>query len=684
MGFNPIELLQLGFDGIISAPGVFLSLIVGGVIYGMIFGALPGLSSPIALLTLIPVAFVLPITQSLVLMVAVYCGATFGGAFSSILLNIPGTPESVATGFDGYPMTRKGLAGKALGAAITCSSVGGLMGALVFIFVAPYLANLALKFGDADYFGIIVMGLFVVGAISTRSLVKGLLSVALGLLVSTIGMAPQISVMRFTFGSNLLEAGVEFIPVMIGVFALGEILFQFSSMLQIGTISSIGRYTGSKFTLAELWKEKFNVLRSSILGTVSGFIPGIGATLASFLAYAVTKTVSKTPEDLGTGRLEGIVSPETANNAATGGAMIPLFALGIPGGAATAVMLAVFLVQGLQPGPTIFFTQFHMVGTIMVALIIANALVIPLGKLATPWIAMVLKANLGYVVALVVVFCVVGGYTIRNLMVDPYTILLFGIISYYWKTHGFPLAPFILGIVLGPMAEARLVHAMIQHGNIGGVLTSPIGLGFMLFGLLFMVIPLIRMLRSRSKGTQPEGQHSLNLASPLVYSILIGSSAYLFCVTTTWPTPESYLGPAFWPQLSLAGTIVLSVTMIARWFICYLRIKKHKDVTSGVDASLGRFFFPHGWYTVLPMVVVGCYVGLVNVVGFLVLTIIFPIVVLYLVRIRKPLRIVVFSIGLTAFISLIFVGMMKLYLPPGIVFFADSHHWAYKMLFRLF
>lgn len=655
-----------------------------GLVYGMIFGAIPGLSSEIALITLIPFAFVMPITHSLVLMAAGYCGGTFGGAFTAILVNIPGAPESVCTTFDGYPMAKKGLAGKALGAAITSSAIGGMMGALVFIFVAPSLADFALSFGDADYFGVIVMGLFVVGCISGRSLTKGILSAVLGILLGTIGMSIQSGEIRFTFGSGMLEAGIEFISVMIGVFALGEIFLQFSRILHTGTTRPIGQYTGSKFTLGELWREKINVLRSWILGTVAGFIPGIGATLASFLSYGIAKSISKRPQDFGTGKLAGIVAPETANNAATGGAMIPLLTLGIPGGAATAVMLAVFLSQGLQPGPTIFLTQMPMVGAIMVSLILANALIIPTGRFAVRGIVKLLSANFGYFIALVAVFCIVAGFSIRNMMLDPYTILMCGIISYYWKIHDFPTAPFILGVVLGPMAETHLIRALIQEGDIIGVLTSPIGLVFLLFGSIFLIIPLILSLRKRGGGAQQE-RPSVHIATPLIYSILIGASAYLFSVTSTWVKPEYSAGPAFWPQIALSGIILLSVINIGRWCADCLKIKKMRSNDMGtIDVSLGRFFLPHGWYTLLPIIIIVVYYGLLNVVGFLVLTLIFIPTTLYIAGMRKPLAMAAFSIGLVAFVSLIFFAVMRLYMPAGEFIFADFHHWAFAMLYSIF
>jgi len=674
---SPFDVLSAGAVTFASDWILLGVLTLAGLIYGAIFGAIPGVSSLVAMLSVLPLAFTMKMEHSLVLLAAIYCGGCFGGAFSSILLNIPGMETAVATTFDGYPMTRRGLGGKALGAAVTSSAMGGFIGALIFVAASPYVADVALAFGYADYFGIIVMGLFVVGCLSGGSLSRGLLSCALGLLVATIGVSPHSEQVRFAFGSGIVASGIKFVAVMIGVFAIGELLFQVSHRLKAKAATSVGEYTGSQFSLLELLRQKLNILRSAILGAVAGFIPGIGATLASFLAYGVAKSASKTPEKFGTGVLEGVVAPEAANNGATGGAMIPLFTLGIPGGAATAVMLAVFQSQGLQPGPLIFFKQLPLVGVIMVSMLLANALIIPVGRYGGRFFARILGINFGYILAAVAMFSFLGAFSIRNLMLDPITVLVGGIIGYYWKAHNFPIAPFILGVVLGPMAEGNFVRAMLVHDmNIIAVFTSPIGLGFMVFGLLFLIGPLMEYLRRRK---EPQLQASRpQLGSLCVYCILLGIAAYLYHRTYSWEisAETGTLGAASWPRVILGTVIILCMYFIVGWIL------KGRQV--GVDLRLGEFLAPHGVYTFGPMIMIAAYFLLIPVTGIIPATLLFSVFVLYLMGVRKPHKSIGFSLGLILAVVFIFIGLMHLYLPDGISFFADFSHWLERTLFDIF
>ena len=677
---TPIVLLQAGLEQFLSDPWLFL-IAVAAMIYGAIFGALPGVSSLIAMFTLIPFAFAMPMTQSLVMFAAIYCGGTFGGAFSSILLNIPGSEVSVATGFDGYPMTQKGLAGKALGAAITTSAIGGLFGGLVFLIVAPYIAEIALMFSDADYLGIILMGLMVVASISGTSIRKGLIAVTVGLLLGTVGLSPQVGTERFAFGLNQLQAGILFVPCMIGVFALGQIFYQFCEILQTGSMPSIGKYSGTVFTLRELWSEKFNMLRSSVLGVVAGFIPGIGATLASFLGYGAAKSMSKQPWKFGTGEVSGVVAPETANNASTGGAMIPLFTMGIPGGGATAMMLAVFLSQGIQPGPMIFFDQLPIVSAVMLSMIFVNLLIIPIGRYGTQLFARLLKTPYVYLVVVVVVFCGIGGFTLRNLMLDPYTIIFCGILGFYWKIHNYPLAPFILGVVLGPMAENYFLRAMVQSGeNVLAVFSHPIGLGFIAFGCLFIIIPLFEFIKHRKKTEAIDRQP--HIITPLIYAGLFVMSLALFFHTTTWPKPEmrSVIGPAFWPQTVLMVLMGLCVLSMLVWGVHYFQAKK---IQVEIDTSVSAFFAPFGVYTFIPIILVALYYGLMSIVGMFALTCVFSVATLVLGGVRKISVIALFTIGIIVVIAFIFLGFMHLYMPEGIWIFADFHYWLYGILFQI-
>jgi len=679
---NSFDILQAGLAQFVYHPLPLIGMTILGVFYGIAFGVIPGVSSAVAMLSLIPVAFVMPITNSLVLFSAIYCGATFGGSFSAILLNIPGGPENVATSFDGYPMAKQGLAGKAMDAAITCSAIGGLIGALAFIFVAPYLANFALTLKNADYFGIVVMGLLVVGSISGRSLNNGLISVALGLIVGSIGITVQTGEERFTFGFNVLTAGVTFVSVMVGTFALGEIFLQFSKVLQSKSERTVGKYADSRFTLKELLAQKVNIIRSSIIGTIAGFIPGIGTTLASFASYGLAKSVSKTPERYGSGILDGVVAPETSNNAATGGALIPLFTLGIPGGAATAVMLAVFLSQGLQPGPLIFFKQLPMVGAVMISLLLANLLILFGGRYSAAVLIQGLRLNLVYVVTIVAVFCAVGTFSLRQMMIDPYIACIAGVLAFYWKVYDFPAAPFILGVVLGPMAENRFMNAMLQQeNNIIGVLTSPVGLIFMLFGMAFIIGPQIQKLRS-AKGGGDEGEDSLfSIYGLLMYVILIVASIFLWIQLDAITVLEDRISAAAWPRFALTIIVVCSVICIVQWGLRYRELARRKVK---INVSLYRYLAPFGIYTFIPFVLFGGYYLLINIVGFPILTLLFAAVTLYIGGVRRLRILCIVSILLTVIVCILFIGFMKLYMPEGISWFADVHHVVYDLFFRIF
>ncbi len=581
-----------------------------------------------------------------------------------------------------FEAAKKGLAGKAMDAAITCSAIGGLIGALAFIFVAPYLANFALTLNNADYFGIVVMGLLVVGSISGKSLNNGLISVALGLIVGSIGITVQTGEERFTFGVSILTAGVTFVSVMVGTFALGEIFLQFSKSLQSKSERTVGKYADSRFTLKELLGQKLNIIRSSIVGTVAGFIPGIGTTLASFASYGLAKSISKTPEKYGSGILDGVVAPETSNNAAPGGAMIPLFTLGIPGGAATAVMLAVFLSQGLQPGPLIFFKQLPVVGAVMISLLLANLLILFCGRYSAAVLVQGLRLNLVYVVTIVAVFCAVGTFSLRQMMIDPYIAFIAGVIAFYWKVYDFPAAPFILGVVLGPMAENRFMNAMLQQDNsFLSVLTSPVGLIFMLFGMAFIIGPQIQKLRSAKNTAVEQEENVVSIYGLFMYIILIVTSVFLWIQLNTVTVVEDRISSVAWPRFALSIIVVCSMICVVQWAIQYRHMTR---AGNKLNTSLYQYLAPFGMYTFIPFVLFGGYYLLINIVGFPILTLLFSVATLYIGGIRKPHILLLVSVVLTFVVCILFIGFMKLYMPEGISWFAEAHHVVYDFLFRLF
>lgn len=675
-----METLTLLLEGIglFTGPVPFL-LVVAGVIWGILIGAIPGLSTPLALLLLLPFVFALPVTDGLILLAATYCGGTFGGAFSSILLNIPGTSESVCTAFDGHPMARQGKARKALQASITVSALGGILGALIFIIGGPFLARIALGFSDGDYFGVIVMGILVIGAISGKSLIKGLMSAVFGFLLGTVGIAVTSGLPRFTFGSLQLQAGIEFVIVMIGLFGLGEVFSRYGSIREGGQPAGVLQFSGEGFRLKELLDHKVNIVRSWLLGTFAGIVPGIGATLASFLAYGTAKSLSKKPHEFGQGTLEGVIAPETANNAATGGAMVPLFCLGIPGGASTAVMLAAFLFSGLQPGPLLFTQQAPLVGAIMTALIVSNLAAFLLGRYGASLFARVLRLNFAYIVTAVMVFSFIGAYSLRNLMIDTYILVAAGVIGYFWKKHDFPLAPLVLALVLGTMAEYRFINALSQHGDVVSIVTRPVVIIALVIGAAFMVPPIIKGIKDIFvKRPTDEDAVRLNLVSPFIYLGLIGASVYLWHVADSWPE-WGYV--ATWPRIVLGSLLILSILSIVKWLSDYKNAKKAGDGINWVPMK--SYFVPEGPYVFILMAVVAGYIALQAMVGFVILTLGFCTVMLYITHVKHPLKISGFSIILTVLVSIVFIGLLQQIYPPGVGLFRDFHFWLYDKLMGL-
>jgi len=670
------QLLGHGFD-ILMSP-MTMVLIFLGVIWGSIFGVVPGIGSCLAMLLILPILFPLDLSLSLAILAAVYCGGTFGGSFSSILLNIPGGSENVCTSFDGHPMAKKGQASKALQAAVFSSALGGFLGALFFIFVAPSLAHVALKFSDADYFGFMVMGVMVLGSVSGDSLLKGLISGLLGFLAGSVGMAATSGVVRFTFGSMFLGAGFSFVVVMIGLFGLAEVFSSWDSSLQKKEMAKHSK--GESFGLAELWRQKINLIRSTLLGVFAGIVPGIGATLASFLSYGVAKTVSRKSDQFGKGIVDGVVAPETANNASTGGAMIPLFTLGIPGGSVTAIMLAVLVMKGVQPGPLIFTSQAKMVGTIMVALLVSNLFVLLVGRYGVPVFVSILKINYSYIITAVSVFCVLGSYSIRNIPFDIYIVILAGILGYFWKKKDFPIAPFILALVLGPMAEYRFINALSQEDSLLKILLSPVGFSALCFGFLFMVPSIVTAIKSSFFSKEKKVVSTdLSYMTPVLYGLLILGAVLLWTITNTWPVEGR---PAGWPRIILLSLMILSGVEII-WWLNDFRIAR-ADNPDLQMISIKEFFVPDGPRVFLGMATVIAYGVMQHYLGFLLATVVFCLVMLPVAGIREKRNVVFFTMGIMSVITILFVGLLHCYYPTGQGFMSDITYWIYDILFAIF
>ena len=439
-----------------------LFFIAFGVLLGTVLGAIPGLNSTMGTALLIPFTFAMEPANGLALLAAVYCGGTFGGSISAILFNVPGAPEAAATGFDGYPMAQKGQAGEALGYAIMSSVLGGLFSVLVLTLVSPQLAEVGLTFSQPEYFALAVAALTLIASLGGAGMAKAFIAGLIGLLLATVGIDEMTADPRFTFGGKALMGGINFIPAIIGAFAVGEILAKAEEGKGLSGEHLTIKVSTKLPKIKELLRLKWTMLRSAVIGTAIGILPGVGATTAAFIGYSETVRWSKHPEKFGTGVPEGISGPETANNAATGGAMVPLLTLGIPGSATTAVMIGGFLVHGLQPGPMLFINQPKLMYSIFIAMYVANIFMFFAGLGVAKLFANFRKVRYSILGPVIFIFAAIGSFGIRNDMTDLWIMFACGIVGYSFKKFKYPIAPMIIGLVLGPLTEVSLRKGMFM------------------------------------------------------------------------------------------------------------------------------------------------------------------------------------------------------------------------------
>jgi putative tricarboxylic transport membrane protein len=472
-----------------------LALIVGGTAFGMICGALPGLSASMAIILLLPFTYGMEPVQAIATLVAVYIGAACGGSISAILLRTPGTPEAVATTFDGYPMAMRGKAGRALGLAVSASSFGGIFSALMMVLCAPLLATVALKFQSAEYFGLALLGLSCITSIGSKNQLKAIFACLMGLLLSTVGLDEINGLHRFVYGSPFLMNGINYIPVMIGSFALAEV---YKIVEEKARGDSPGEIISAKVSLEmiklkELLGKWVTLLKSSIIGTIIGIIPAAGGSIAALVAYGEASRSSKTPEEFGKGIDEGILAPESANNAAVGGSIVPTMVLGIPGSPTAAVIMAAFMIHGLRPGPLLLKDQPILLNAIFISLILASLLLFIVGRYITRQFARILKLPYPLLGTLVIVLGIIGAYALKNSFYDILLALIFSVVGYFFDKYKFSNSAMILGLILGSIAENSLRKQLIvSDGSIAGFFTRPIALVVLLFSLIAFISPVIR------------------------------------------------------------------------------------------------------------------------------------------------------------------------------------------------
>lgn len=476
-----------------------LMLVVVGTIVGVFVGALPGLSSSMAVALLLPFTIYLDPIPAIAMLAALYCAGTFGGSITAILINAPGAPPAAATAFDGYPMAKKGEAGRALGIAAISSVCGGIFSLLVLIMAAPLLANIAYEFGPPEYFALTLFGLSMLASISGKSATKNLIGGALGVLLATVGVDLTTGVERFTFGIHELYEGINFIPVLIGLFAMAELLKQAGA--KDGPVERIKMNAMKLPSMADIKRVWITILRSSGIGTFVGILPAEGSTVAAMIGYNETKRWSKNKDDFGKGEINGVAGPEAANNAATGGAMVPTLALGIPGSATAAVILGGLQIHGLRPGPYLFENQPNLLYAIFFAMLFANIVFLGFGLVAARFFSRISLVPREYLWAAVFCLCVVGAYGASQSLVDVYIMLIAGVVGYLLNAAGFSPAPIIMGLVLGKMVESSLAQSLILfNGDVGEFMTRPIALTFFALAILSVAsAPLGRLIKTRSK-----------------------------------------------------------------------------------------------------------------------------------------------------------------------------------------
>ena len=485
-------------------PLNFLMILVGLAI-GIMAGALPGITMLNSIVLVLPFTYLMGIVPSLLLMTSIYIGGVFGGSITGILFNIPGDPMNVPTTWEGYQLNKRGQVRLALGLAIMSSAIGGFLSALIMTFASPPFARVALSFSTVEYFAVVLLGLTSVVVIGQVSIPGALISLFAGMFLGTIGTDSQYGITRFAFGIKFLETGIDFVTVLIGLFAIGEVLEQISTPKDAARGEAVRPSEARPRlpSIRELWTLRGSILRGLGTGMAIGAIPGTGATVASFVSYGLEKQLSEHPERFGTGVVEGLTASETSVNASTGGAMIPLLTLGIPGSGATAVMLGAFLLHGVQPGPLLFTQSPHEVYTIFVGMLLANLVMIVMGLLAARSFAQLMKVPEPVLAAFIIAFCFLGAYALRNDMADVWVTMLFGVLGYFMRRYYLPIPPMILGIILGPLAEQYFLTSMVSHGNnLAVFLTRPVSAVLILISVGLLLWPAVRARLGRGRAVE--------------------------------------------------------------------------------------------------------------------------------------------------------------------------------------
>jgi putative tricarboxylic transport membrane protein len=485
--------LMVGFQTVLTLGNI--TAICLGVAFGVFMGAVPGLTGTMGIALIIPLTYTLSPITAFCILLGTYKGALFGGSIPAILINTPGTPAAAVTVFDGFPMTQKGQVGRAMGIALWASVLADAFSTVCLIFLAVSLARISLKFGPPEYASLIVFSLVIVAGVSGESILKGIIAAVVGFLLATVGLDPMMSTPRFTFGLPTLFNGINMMVLMIGLFAVSEVLTQSeekgSDSLET---TSIGKKLAS---WADIKRCLPTILRGGIIGVLIGAIPGLGATPAAFLTYAETKRASKHPEEFGKGAIEGVAASESGNNATCGGALIPLLALGIPGDVTTAVLLGAFLIHGLTPGPALFKENLSLVYSIFAALLVAIVFLPVVGRQSIRFFSLIVKVPKSIIYPVAAVLCTIGVYGFNSSFTDLWLMLIFGVVAFFMRKLGFALAPLLIAFILEPIGELAIRQSLaLSGGGLGIFITRPISALFLVMAAVAVFV-LIRMQRGK-------------------------------------------------------------------------------------------------------------------------------------------------------------------------------------------
>lgn len=479
-------------------PASFFCICIG-VVMGTIFGCIPGLSTPIALALVLPMIFKMDVSLAICLMMGIYCGGVSGGLVSAIMLKIPGSSAAVATTFDGYPMAQKGEGARAMSIGVFASFVGGTFSTLMLMIFATTLAKIALGFGPWEYFGTALMALILATFLMKGDPLKGMITMLIGVLMTTVGLSPIDGVAtRFAFGNVSLKNGFDMVAIVIGVFAMPEIVKNAGRILQAKPDIKLEKKIFYLLPLKEIRELAGTILRGSVLGTVVGILPGLGGGPACLMGYAMEKRLAKDPESFGTGNPHGIAAPESANNATVGGALIPMLSLGVPGDTNTSIILGAFTLLGISTGPIMLQNDPEVFQTTILAVFVANFIMLALQSVSIPWLVKMLSVPNTYLLPIITVFCVTGCISLNNNVFEVYYMLVLVFIGYLFENNGYPVAPMIIGFVLGDTIETNLRRSITYYGSFSSCL-SRVSIGTLFFWVSVLVPVLFIILRLRDR-----------------------------------------------------------------------------------------------------------------------------------------------------------------------------------------